>query len=218
MTLKYSDAINLLTNVDVPEGEAGEWRVERFEVTEEQAKRFNLGLLFGGGGNRQVKPGNYTRLMYGKAYDPVMSDTPAERRDHIPLILEAKGHVLINGLGLGMCVQACLNHPDVERVTVIEIAPDVISLVGPHYLERFGADRLEIIEHDALTYMPPKGMRYGAVWHDIWPEICADNWPTMGTLHRKYGRRTDWQGSWVRDTVYRLVRDERGYDRNRWRW
>jgi hypothetical protein len=82
----------------------------------------------------------------------------------------------------------------VTHVTVIEKSPDVIKLVGPSFAD----PRVTIIEADAYTYQPPKGIRYNAVWHDIWDNICGDNTEGMGKLHRKYGRRTDWQDSWCK--------------------
>ena len=85
-----------------------------------------------------------------------------------------------------------------ERVTVVEVNQDVIDLVGPHYSALYGAHHVEIVHGDALTYQPPKKVRYGAVWHDIWANICPDNLPEMHKLHRRYGRRSDWQGSWSR--------------------
>jgi hypothetical protein len=88
---------------------------------------------------------------------------------------------------------------------VIEMSPDVISLVADFYRTKFG-DKAEIIEADALTWKPPKGSFYGAVWHDIWPSISADNLPEMHALHRRYGRRCDWQGSWARGFCERLNR------------
>jgi len=185
--------------VDVPEGQSGSYRIERFEVTDEDAKRERFRSIIAFGARRiSVPPGQYTRLINTATFDRlVMSDTPAEIGDHLGAINRAKGQVLINGLGLGLVVQAVLQKPEVEHVTVIEISPDVIALVGDHYQERFG-DRLEIIEADALAWQPPKGMRYDVVWHDIWDNICSDNLPEMHKLHRKYGRRADWQGSWCR--------------------
>lgn len=126
-----------------------------------------------------------------------MSDTPDEIRDLYPIVWKAQGHVLINGLGLGVVLQACLQKEDVTRATVIEISPDVIALVAPHYREKYG-DRFEVIQADALAWKPPKGVRYGAVWHDIWDTICWENLESMKLLHRRYGRRADWQGSWCR--------------------
>ena len=63
--------------------------------------------------------------------------------------------------------------------------------------------KLNIICADALEWKPPKGTRYNAVWHDIWDNICGDNLDDMKKLHRKYGRRTNWQGSWCRDQCER---------------
>ena len=182
--------------VDVPERQSGDYCVERFEVTEDDAKWERLrSIMAYSARSVPVTPGWYTRLVKGSGL--LMSDTPAEVQDHLEAIARAKGHVLINGLGLGVVVQAMLEKPEVEHVTVIEVSPDVIALVGSHYKERFG-DRLDIIEADALTWQPPKGIRYDVVWHDIWDSICTDNLPDMHKLHRKYGRRTDWQGSWCR--------------------
>ena len=143
---------------------------------------------------REVAPGTYTRLVHERR-GVVMSDTPAERRDHVEFVVRAKGHVLINGLGLGMCLAAVLARPEVVRATVVEADPDVVALVGPHYA---GDPRVEIVRADAYEYRPPKGVRYGAVWHDIWDTITSENLPGMTRLHRKYGRRAEWQGSWAR--------------------
>lgn len=178
----------MLDRVTVPEGSQGRWVIQRFTVSSEQAKFDALRGMFRGG--RYTPEGTYTRLMRGAT--TVMSDTPDEMRDHYFPVRHAKGHVLINGLGLGMVLGAVLKKPDVERVTVVEVDPDVIALVAPHY----ACDRLEVIQADAYVYQPPKGVRYGAVWHDIWDNICADSLPQMTTLKRKYGRRADWQGCW----------------------
>jgi hypothetical protein len=47
------------------------------------------------------------------------------------------------------------------------------------------------------------------VWHDIWLDLCTDNLEGMGKLHRKYGRRTDWQGSWEKDRLLSHRRREK---------
>jgi predicted membrane-bound spermidine synthase len=125
----------------------------------------------------------------------IMSDTPAEVADHRELIHVASGSVLLNGLGLGVAARLILAKPVVTDVTIIELSPDVIKLVSPHISD----PRLTIIEADAFTWQPPRGKRFNAVWHDIWDDICSDNLPGMHKLHRRYGRRADWQGSWCRE-------------------
>ena len=182
----------LIEPVTVPQGERGDWRVEKFHV--EAMSIANLRLAREG---RACSPGVYTRLVH-KRRGIIMSDTTAERRDHWSFILAAEGHVLINGLGLGMCLAAALARPKVIKATVIEIDQDVIDLVWPTYAAR---PNVEIIQDDAFAYRPPSGIRYGAVWHDIWDEICENNRPQMTKLHRKYGRLADWQGSWGMDRM-----------------
>jgi hypothetical protein len=181
--------------VDVPEGRSGAWIVERFTVDESGSA-----WSFITGKGRGVSPGTYTRLKRDGSFDVTMSDTPDEYRDHLEAIRMAKGHVLLNGLGLGCVLQCCAEKPEVTKITVIERSEDVIALVAPHYREKYG-NKIEIIHADAMEYKPPKGVRYGAVWHDIWDNMCEDNLPQMHTLHRKYGRRTDWQGSWGRSLI-----------------
>lgn len=187
----------MIPSVSVPEGKSGKWSIEKFTIgQEERLSIFNLRLAMHG---RSIPPGTYTRLLC-EGRGVIMSDTPAERRDHYSFVRAARGHVLINGLGIGMCLNAALAKPEVTKATVVELDEDVIRLVAPHYLSD---PRVEIVHADAYEYAPPKGIRYGAVWHDIWDSICADNLEDMKKLHRKYGRRADWQGSWARDICER---------------
>jgi hypothetical protein len=188
--------------VNIPEGKSGDWAVERFTVSEHESKIDMISAILNHH-RRFVPIGTYTRLLYkGRV---IMSDTPNEIQDHMWFIRNAKGNILINGLGLGMALQACLEKPEVTHVTVIEISEDVIALVAPHFSEKYG-DRVEIINADAMEWKPPKGVRYNAVWHDIWESICEDNLPEMKILHRRYGRKTDWQGSWCRELCERPYR------------
>jgi len=180
--------------IDVSDGTSGQWKVETFTVSESDAKWANVkASISTSSRGRFIHPGNYKRLMRGGTV--VMSNTMAEINDHLSFIYTAKRckSSLINGLGLGMALKAVLESDLVEDVTVVEISEDVISLVGDTYLVD---PRVNIVHASAFDYKPPKGKRYGAVWHDIWDNICSDNLPEMHKLHRKYGKRCDWQGSW----------------------
>lgn len=181
-----------ITQINVPDGERGPWKVSTFKITEEQAKLDQLRSAMHGN-RRGVYPGTYKQLTrHGQV---IMSNTHAECRDHKYFVHMAKGIVLINGLGLGVVLTEILAKEDVTEVTVVEKDADVISLVGPS----FGGDpRVTIINEDCFTFRPPKGRVYDAVWHDIWDYICADNLTEMAKLHRKYGRRSRWQGSWCK--------------------
>jgi len=180
----------------IPNGQSGEWRVETFEVSEEDVALENMRMTWKlGMGRRTISPGKYQRLMRGSVV--VMSNTDAEINDHRHAMYKMRDseNVLINGLGLGVVLRDILDSDTLKSVTVIEISEDVIRLVGPTFQDD---ERVNIVCCDAFKYKPPKGIRYGVVWHDIWDYICADNLLEMHRLHRKYGKRADWQGSWCR--------------------
>jgi hypothetical protein len=210
---------------EIPEGETEHWAVERFTVSGEDERRGMMRACNPSSGGRYVPKGTYTRLVRQTERGfagPMMSDTPDEIHDHLFPLMEARGVCLVTGLGLGCVVKGMLEKRDehgeyaVEKVIVIEIEAEIIALVGPWLKEKYG-DRLEIRHADALTYKAPVGEKYDTVWHDIWPDICEDNLDTMATLHRKYGRRCRWQGSWQRSYLQRMRREGRRYSRA-WGW
>jgi hypothetical protein len=192
----------------IPEGEIGEAKVMHFEIEEEKAKFFNLQMLFNGSGSRRVDPGRYAKLFVGNKL--MMSDTRAEQQDHLDIVREAQGDVLIAGLGLGLVTDAILRKSEVESVTVIELSADVIALVGPHLED----SRLTIVEADIFTWKPEKGRKFDAIWFDIWPDLCTDYLPEIGRLHQraKYWKRSrdSFMNSWGRDFLRYQKRQEEG--------
>jgi len=180
--------------MNMPNAEYGKCKIGEFDISEKDVSITNLRLVFTPGmGNRVIYPGRYKYLKINGT--TVMSNTHAEISDHSYFVYNAKGSVLVNGLGLGVVLCDLLNKPDVIEVTVIEKEEDVIRLVSPFFKDE---KRLTIIHADALTWKLPKGKRYDCVWHDIWPSICGDNLVGMKLLHRRYGRRTRYQESWCR--------------------
>lgn len=190
-------------DVAVPDGICGKWRVESFTVSPEDAEWTKLRAALNGR-DEYVPPGTYKRLVADGVV--VMSNTPMEVRTNDAFIRQAKGRVLINGLGLGMVLTAILRKPDIESVTVIEASAEVIALVAPS----FQTDRRVRITHGcAFDYKPAKEDRFDAVWHDIWSYIEADNIPEMDALEQKYAQHTDWQASWCRWQCKRLALSSR---------
>lgn len=196
--------------VKVPDAvsECGNVKIETFEITEEDAKSANMRYF---SRNDRVYAGTYKKLVIRN--EVVMSNTHMERITNTEFVKKAKGNILINGLGLGMVLEKLLEKHEkegcIEHITVIEKNPIVIELVGSHYADN---PMITIIEADALEYKPPVGMKYGAVWHDIWTFITSDNLEDMKKLHRKYGRRTEWQGSWARsECEYQKSRERNNY-------
>lgn len=181
-----------------PDGSCGEWRIETYTISKAESDFTKMRAVIQRR-DEYVPPGTYRRLVRGRTI--VMSNTPMEIRTHNAFIQRATGKILINGLGLGMALTAILKKTDIESVRVIELAREVIELVGPSFRDD---PRVNIIQASAFDYQPKKGERFNAVWHDIWDAICSDNLPEMHKLHRKYARRADWQGSWCRAECERL--------------
>lgn len=185
MSYKYGDVI-------APNGKSGNWEVLEVEVSkyDEMLSSRNSAIF-------HCPAGKYKSLAHNGFC--VMSNTPMELRTNHQFVRRATGKVHINGLGLGVVLLAVLVKPAVESVTVVEKSSDVIALVAPSFAKF--SNILTIIHDDALTYKPPAKAKFQAVWHDIWNSICADNLDDMKLLHRRWARRTDWQGSWSRDLI-----------------
>ena len=193
--------------VDVPEGQCGAWRVERFIVANGDIKALYYALH-----GRPVLPGTYTRLIRDGGHDPMMSDTPSEIRDHLEALILFNEpwvkRILINGLGLGVVLKMALKQSHVEHIDVVEIEPEILQLVSPSYSD----SRIAFHLADAYTIEWPKTSRWDVAWHDIWPSICTDNLDGIARLHRKYGRRVLIQQSWMRDWLKaKRRREQRWY-------
>lgn len=213
--------------VTVPVGEVDGLVVERFEVkdpddwleTDSDRKDIVSPLQYVRmiRDGRECRPGWYTRLADRNEPDghgrPLvwMSDTTAERDDHKEAVahiqLGKARRVLINGLGLGMVLQAALTYDHVTRVDVVEKDERVIKLVGPHYTTD---PRVNIVHADAFERMgnweTGPALRWDVAWPDIWSQISADNIPEMDRLHAYYRKRSRWHGMWCRKECMRLRR------------
>jgi hypothetical protein len=129
-----------------------------------------------------------------------MSDTSAEIREHAPLFKrlqyqQERGeptNIVINGLGLGMAVNAALQFDCVAHIDVVDINQDLIALLR----RQLPSDRVTLHHADAYAIKWPSGKTWDLAWHDIWPMISDDNLHGMRRLHQKYARRVRWQDSW----------------------
>lgn len=196
----------LVPPVRLTPGCCGDYAIERFTVSPEQESIERVRAMFSfTSQGRYVPAGTYSRLV-GPHRTIWMSDTPNERRDQLPAIYAAKGDCLIGGLGLGITAQAFLQKPEVTTVTVVEIEPAIIVLVG-WPLEAVYWPRLQILWGDFLTWKPPRSAHYGAVWCDIWPALSSDNLPAMARLNRRYAQKADWVGCWGQEECRDLRRN-----------
>jgi len=208
---------------DLRAGRRGAIQLVKFKISKEAASNENLRQLLNFQMSRRVAPGSFVKLIDVEARALWMSDTPAEIRDLIGLFRAVSVHsngtgatVLLHGLGLGVALNGAFVE-GASHVTVVERNDDVIKLVGAQWEKVYG-DRLTIIKGDALTHEWPRGAHWDVVWHDIWPDISDLNAETMGTLHRRFGRRSNWQGSWARDVVKKMQREIRSPSRTHVFW
>jgi hypothetical protein len=133
----------------------------------------------------------------------VMEDTPHELQRHLPILLRARGRVLVSGLGLGCVVRGLLARPAVAHVDVVEVCPHVAALVWP-YLQDLAGDRATLHLGDTLTYHWPRAMRWDYAWHDVWTEHGSLNELHMRIMTR-YWRMVPrgHQGCWQLDRSFR---------------
>lgn len=146
--------------------------------------------------------GEYTRMMVG--HKVMMSDTLMERTTNYELMRQARGHVLIAGLGIGLVLPDILRNEAVESVLVVESSRAVIDLVAPHYKHY----KLTVLHADIFTWRPVSD-KFDVIYFDIWPDRNTDNLAEMTKLHRafrKYLAPDGWMDSWFRDELRRRKR------------
>lgn len=181
-------------------------RLERFTLTEEQARFANTQTLFSGGRSFQrLRPGDYVRLMVNG--ELMMSDTDMEKITNLDIVANAHGKVMIAGLGIGLVIDNLrekIANGIIESIVIYEKYQDVIDLVASRYKDL----PLEVRCADILQYIPPKQEKYDTIYFDIWPTIDVENLKEMAVLHQRWKYRKlpgAYMGSWMQD----FLRNER---------
>ncbi len=153
-----------------------------------------------------VVPGRYARLMVNGSV--MMSDVLNEQRTNRTPVVNAKGDMLIAGLGLGMILVPILKNTKVTTVTVVEKNAAVILLVAKH-ISRIAPGKLQVFQADIHTWQPAtKGRQFDAIYFDIWGDQSTDDVDTMKTLHRQF-RKYLRPGGWVNSWNYDMLRERK---------
>jgi len=101
-----------------------------------------------------------------------MSVMPHEINTMKEPIKNARGNVLVLGLGLGYYLFHVLNKKEVKNVTVIELDENVISLFNKHLLDKFPhKEKITILKKDAIEYLRNTNQQYDYVFADIWHNV-----------------------------------------------
>ena len=185
--------------------------MKKYILTEQQVEFAKLRASFRGEYLEVLglKPGEYIKLIHNG--NLVMSNTPMEICTQKEMVDKANGDVLIAGLGLGLLLLYIQNNPDITSIMVIEKYGEVIELVAPQLpLD----DKVDIVNADIFSWLPPEGTKYDTIYFDIWNNICGDNYPESKVLHKRFRKYFNYQNtnrymdSWRRDDVRRLHRED----------
>jgi hypothetical protein len=110
-----------------------------------------------------------------------MSTSLMEQESHAFHVHQARGVVVVAGLGMGLYAHAASLKPEVERVVVVERVREVIAIVREAAgLARWpGREKLTILQADALG--PELSAQVDAATSRRRPDyLYADIWPTCG--------------------------------------
>lgn len=185
----------------IPTGDNGLWKLERVYLDDPRLAKPDPTSLRRLGGFPYLTILSYWTLatLHQNRGDIVMEDSPAELRRHMPIWLNAKGRVLITGLGLGCVLRGLLANPAVTHVTVVEIDSTIIRWVWPEFM---ASERALLLQGDAFEIDWPPGTRYDFAWHDIYHEERHE-----AVLHSKlmvrYREMCAAQGAWGLPRWYR---------------
>lgn len=126
----------------------------------------------------------------------MMSDTRHEKLTNCEIKREARGNVLIAGLGIGMILHPILAKPEVKTVTVIEKEGDVLGLVAPSLPQ----NKLILVHADIFEWRPPDNEKYDCIYFDIWADGSDDlakiERRKLAARFRKYKAADGWMKSW----------------------
>jgi len=185
----------------LPPAEYGIAKIDHYEVSAFESRMSSMRR-----GDGYCPEGKYARLLVGGRL--MMSDTRMEHMTNYNFVRNARGNVLVAGLGLGMILHPILDKESVTSVTVIEKYADVIVLVGPTVQH----PKLNIINADIYEWKPAKGTKYDCVYFDIWSEQSTDTLEDMKKLHlrfRSFKASDGWIESWRRDYLKAAKRSDK---------
>jgi len=95
----------------------------------------------------------------------LMSDTPQEMFLQYDAYCNAKGKVLVGGLGIGMYPAMISKKPEVSEVHVVEIDKDIINLTGKQFRKN---PKIKIVNDDIKHFLRTiQGENYDYCYIDI---------------------------------------------------
>ena len=98
-----------------------------------------------------------------------MSITPNEINTMRPYIEEAKGNILVLGLGLGYYPFTISLKDEVKKITIVELDQNIINIFNKHLLPLFPhKEKIQIIKGEAIKFLNNNKDHYDFVFVDLW--------------------------------------------------
>jgi len=108
----------------------------------------------------------------------IMSNSYAEKKSNLEVINEARGDVLIAGLGIGLIVLPIMNKPEVKSVDIVELRKEIIDLIVPQLPLN---DKVKIINANAFSFQTDK--KYDIIYSDTNADEDTVN---LGAVAKEY--------------------------------
>ena len=98
----------------------------------------------------------------------VMTNSEREKQSNLEFVEQAKGDVLIAGLGIGLILLPIQNKKEVNRIDVVEKYQEVIDLVAEQLPLNH---KVNIINDDIYKFQPE--IKYDTIYFDTFPTTPA---------------------------------------------
>ena len=148
---------------------------------------------------------DYSYLTLSKNNNIWMCITPNEINTMQKHIDNAKGNVLVFGLGLGYFPYMVSLKKDVKKITIIERDESIINLFLSNLYPQFiNKDKIEIVQDDAFNFLKKNdASRYDYAFFDLWHN-AEDGLPLyikIKELHLQVK-----QGYWIEESLISMYR------------
>ena len=165
----------------LPEASCGKFIIKKRIATEDDCRleEERIKLSFNFRDTLQLKPGTYTYLC--NEDDFIMSDTTGEIMTNLEFLYNAKGSILIGGLGLGVMELILSKMENIDSVLVIEKNIEVINLVWDKLKL---PPKFAVVQADCFKYVPAR--LFDTIYLDIWSDISETALNEMLILKNKY--------------------------------
>ena len=115
--------------------------------------------------------------------------------------VNAKGNVLVLGLGMGYVPFMMALKPEVKSITIVEKDPEIIDLFNSLILPSFkNKEKIKIVEDDAINFVK-KNNKFDYIFADLWhsPEDGLSLFVQLKRINRNIG-------CWLEVSMYALLR------------